>query len=169
MLLWLNSAVSEDQKRIDPPTTMWATYSVEADWRASHPMYVSALSLRCTQQRVQRIIRHTSGFTGGLAKNLLAGSIPPARSWGQHFFQWKTPEYWAIVDRQEETNLHNTHPAFEQWPRAIRQLARRVKKKGKTRQAARARALVGCTTMLPLSPRTISSSASLKFCMRTVP
>src|SRR4029453_10249053 len=40
-------------------------------------------------------------------------------SWGQHFFHWKTPEYWAMVNRQEETNLHNIYPAFEQWPRAV--------------------------------------------------
>jgi hypothetical protein len=43
-------------------------------------------------------------------------------SWGQHFFHWKTPEYWAMVNRQEETNLHNTYRAFEQWPRAILEL-----------------------------------------------
>jgi hypothetical protein len=40
-------------------------------------------------------------------------------SWGQHFFHWNTPEYWAMVNRQQETNLHNVYPAFEQWPRAI--------------------------------------------------
>jgi hypothetical protein len=40
-------------------------------------------------------------------------------SWGQHFFHWNTPEYWAMVNRQEETNLHNTYAIFEKWPRAI--------------------------------------------------
>jgi hypothetical protein len=40
-------------------------------------------------------------------------------SWGQHFFHWNTPEYWAMVNRQEETNLHNTYAEFEKWPRAI--------------------------------------------------
>ena len=40
-------------------------------------------------------------------------------SWGQHFFHWNTPEYWAEVNRQEETNLHNTYAIFEKWPRAI--------------------------------------------------
>ena len=34
-------------------------------------------------------------------------------SWGQHFFHWNTPEYWAMVNRQEETNLHNTWAIFE--------------------------------------------------------
>jgi hypothetical protein len=43
-------------------------------------------------------------------------------SWGQHFFHWNTPEYWADVNRQEETNLHNTYAIFEKWPRAILQL-----------------------------------------------
>jgi hypothetical protein len=40
-------------------------------------------------------------------------------SWGQHFFHWNTPEYWAQVNRQGETNLHNTYAVFEKWPRAV--------------------------------------------------
>lgn len=40
-------------------------------------------------------------------------------SWGQHFFHWNTPEYWAEVNRQKETNLHNTYAIFEKTPRAI--------------------------------------------------
>jgi hypothetical protein len=40
-------------------------------------------------------------------------------SWGQHFFHWNTPEYWAAVNRQEETNLHNTWAIFEKTPRSI--------------------------------------------------
>jgi hypothetical protein len=40
-------------------------------------------------------------------------------SWGQHFFHWNTPEYWTLVNRQGETNLHNTYAVFEKWPRAI--------------------------------------------------
>ena len=43
-------------------------------------------------------------------------------SWGQHFFHWNTPEYWALVNRQGETNLHNTYAVFEKWPRAILEL-----------------------------------------------
>jgi hypothetical protein len=40
-------------------------------------------------------------------------------SWGQHFFHWNTPEYWAMVNRQQETNLHNTYAIFEKTPRTI--------------------------------------------------
>ncbi len=40
-------------------------------------------------------------------------------SWGQHFFHWSTPEYWAEVNRQKETNLHNTYAIFEKFPRAV--------------------------------------------------
>jgi hypothetical protein len=40
-------------------------------------------------------------------------------SWGQHFFNWNTPEYWAAVNRQDETNLHNTWAIFEKTPRSI--------------------------------------------------
>jgi hypothetical protein len=43
-------------------------------------------------------------------------------SWGQHFFHWNTPEYWTEVNRQEETNLHNTYAVFEKTPRAMLQI-----------------------------------------------
>jgi hypothetical protein len=39
-------------------------------------------------------------------------------SWGQHFFHWQTPEYWAEINRQNETNLHNTMHLFGKKPRA---------------------------------------------------
>ena len=38
---------------------------------------------------------------------------------GPALFHWNTPDYWAQVDRQGETNLHNTYAVFEKWPRAI--------------------------------------------------
>ena len=44
-------------------------------------------------------------------------------SWGQHFFHWNTPEYWAEVNRQEETNLHNTYAIFEKTPRSLLELS----------------------------------------------
>lgn len=40
-------------------------------------------------------------------------------SWGQHIFQWATPESWGGINRQNETNLHNTFGIFEKTPRAI--------------------------------------------------
>jgi hypothetical protein len=40
-------------------------------------------------------------------------------SWGQHFFHWNTPDYWVEVNRQAETNLHNTYAVFEKYPRAV--------------------------------------------------
>lgn len=40
-------------------------------------------------------------------------------SWGQHFFHWNTPDYWATVNRQAETNLHNTYDVFEKLPRSL--------------------------------------------------
>ena len=43
-------------------------------------------------------------------------------SWGQDFIHWNTPEYWAEVNRQGETNLHNTYAIFEKVPRAILEL-----------------------------------------------
>ena len=43
-------------------------------------------------------------------------------SWGQHFFHWQTPEYWAQINRQQETNLHNTLHLFGKKPRVVLEL-----------------------------------------------
>ncbi len=40
-------------------------------------------------------------------------------SWGQHFLNWDTPAYWAALNDQEETNLHNTSAWFDQKPRLL--------------------------------------------------
>lgn len=40
-------------------------------------------------------------------------------SWGQHLFFWATPESWAVLNDQNETNLHNTSAWFDQKPRLI--------------------------------------------------
>lgn len=40
-------------------------------------------------------------------------------SWGQHFLNWKTPEEWASLNDQNETNLHNTSSWLDQKPRAL--------------------------------------------------
>lgn len=40
-------------------------------------------------------------------------------SWGQHIWNWSTPEYWAQVNDQQETNLHNTSSWLDQKPRLV--------------------------------------------------
>ena len=40
-------------------------------------------------------------------------------SWGQHIVDWATPEYWSVVNDQNETNLHNTSSWLDQKPRAL--------------------------------------------------
>lgn len=40
-------------------------------------------------------------------------------SWGQHFLAWNTPEFWAQVNDQQETNLHNTSSWLDQKPRLL--------------------------------------------------
>ena len=44
-------------------------------------------------------------------------------SWGQHLFDWSTPEAWLVVNNQHETNLHNTSALFDQVPRFLMSLA----------------------------------------------
>lgn len=43
-------------------------------------------------------------------------------SWGQHLFGWSTPDGWAEVNDQQETNLHNIGTWADQKPRAIVEL-----------------------------------------------
>lgn len=40
-------------------------------------------------------------------------------SWGQHIFNWSTPDYWANINRQQETNLHNTSSWLNHKPRTV--------------------------------------------------
>ena len=44
-------------------------------------------------------------------------------SWGQHFFGWATPEGWAEMNRQQETNLHNVSSWFNHKPRLVLNIA----------------------------------------------
>jgi hypothetical protein len=40
-------------------------------------------------------------------------------SWGQHVFEWATPDFWHAFNDQGETNLHNTSSWLDQKPRLI--------------------------------------------------
>ena len=40
-------------------------------------------------------------------------------SWGQHFFQWNTPEIFNEINNQNETNLHNISNLLDQLPRSL--------------------------------------------------
>ena len=40
-------------------------------------------------------------------------------SWGQHYIGWNTPDSWAEVNWQGETNLHNASIWFDHVPRVI--------------------------------------------------
>lgn len=40
-------------------------------------------------------------------------------SYGQHIWEWATPDFWRGVNDQEETNLHNTSSWFDQKPRLV--------------------------------------------------
>lgn len=40
-------------------------------------------------------------------------------SYGQHFFHWETPEFWKAINRQNETNLHNTTDWLDKKPRTV--------------------------------------------------
>lgn len=52
----------------------------------------------------------------GLACVYFAGE---EASWGQHWFQWETPDSVSRLNDQGETNLHNMSSWFDQKPRII--------------------------------------------------
>ncbi len=43
-------------------------------------------------------------------------------NWGQYIFGWDTPEALAAINKENETNLHNIDPIFNQRPRQVVQL-----------------------------------------------
>lgn len=43
-------------------------------------------------------------------------------SWGQHLFDWETPESYKAINRQQEMNLHNTTSWLNEKPRALVEL-----------------------------------------------
>lgn len=40
-------------------------------------------------------------------------------SWGQHIFEWSSPDFWKQINDQGETNLHNTSSWLDQKPRLL--------------------------------------------------
>ena len=40
-------------------------------------------------------------------------------SWGQHYFNWLTPDFFKIYNNQNETNIHNISNIFDQLPRTL--------------------------------------------------
>lgn len=44
-------------------------------------------------------------------------------SWGQWIFYWSTPDFWAQLNAQQETNLHNTSYYLNQFPQTLLQFA----------------------------------------------
>lgn len=40
-------------------------------------------------------------------------------SWGQHIFNWPTPKFWAAINDQNETNLHNASSWLDQKPKLL--------------------------------------------------
>ena len=56
------------------------------------------------------LILHIIGLTYYLGEEI---------SWGQHFFNWSTPEFFKLYNHQNETNIHNISNIFNQFPRTF--------------------------------------------------
>jgi hypothetical protein len=60
-----------------------------------------------------------NNFWFGLAFICCAYVAGEEMSWGQHVFEWGTPEYWSGINDQQETNMHNTSSWLDQKPRLL--------------------------------------------------
>ena len=78
------------------------------------PLVAAVIALRA-MARVRRNDRLMATLLAlfGLGCIYIAGE---EHSWGQHIFNWSTPEYWAQINRQQETNFHNMSSWFNHKP-----------------------------------------------------
>lgn len=82
------------------------------------PLAAAVLSLLLLRLQVVKGTWLLWGFLliYGLGNFYIAGE---EHSWGQHFFNWDTPDYWTAINRQAETNLHNVSHWFNHRPRLV--------------------------------------------------
>lgn len=82
------------------------------------PLAASILAFRLLFHDYVR--QHRLAFTWlllcGIGCFYIAGE---EHSWGQHFFYWETPDSWAAINRQDETNLHNVFGFLNHLPRTF--------------------------------------------------
>ena len=83
---------------------------------------VSAIACAiCAQLLLDRYVRQNLFLFAWIAIAFL-GTLYIAGeeiSWGQWIFQWTTPENWAAINDQQETNPHNTSSWLDQKPRLL--------------------------------------------------
>jgi hypothetical protein len=82
------------------------------------PLAAAIVSLKLLRRGVVKASWLLWGFVFiyGLGNFYIAGE---EHSWGQHFFNWGTPDYWTAINRQAETNLHNVSHWFNHRPRLV--------------------------------------------------
>jgi hypothetical protein len=81
-------------------------------------MFIAALLLFRPFVRARPLV-FAVALIGALGSLYIAGE---EMSWGQHFFHWNTPEYWAKINVDDETNLHKAYDIFDKVPRVTLEL-----------------------------------------------
>ncbi len=76
---------------------------------------LAVLTLRLSAVRGHRLLWLWLGLAA-VGSLYVAGE---EASWGQHYLNWSTPEYWQGINDQRETNLHNVSSWLDQKPRAL--------------------------------------------------
>ena len=82
------------------------------------PLAASLISIRLLLLPSVRRQRHLFAWLvlAALGTFYVAGE---EMSWGQHYFDWATPEGWRSLNDQNETNVHNISSWFDQKPRTL--------------------------------------------------
>lgn len=107
----------------------WSTGVFLAEGQGPVELSHFLIPLAAMAVALQALARLSPGSTMGLRLWLAAlalGTLYIAgeeQSWGQHFFHWSTPDEWAAINRQQETNLHNVSSWLNHKPRVLLQLA----------------------------------------------
>ena len=87
-----------------------------AQWIVITGAFLVSLATLCKVRPVRHPWLFGWVLTAALACLYISGEEV---SWGQHFMNWDTPDYWKAVNDQHETNLHNTSSWLDQKPRLI--------------------------------------------------
>jgi hypothetical protein len=114
----------------------------------TEPAWVQEMTRRDTAEGGGGVVEHATflmllpGIVAGFAVFRGRARLPDARlgwwvllgtlaciyfageetSWGQHYFSWQSPELFKLLNKQQETNLHNMSSWLDRKPRAVVEL-----------------------------------------------
>lgn len=125
--LWLPISVFVIQLGLDtvlPADTKAWMYNENGPYEIAQ-FFILLIAMAVAAFTLFRMDKHRKPVMGWIALALICCVYVAGEevSWGQQFLNWNTPEYWARINDQQETNLHNTTSWLDQKPRLLLELA----------------------------------------------